>query len=133
MRKPFNLEEALAGNPVVTRGGRRLQQLAKFDAATKFPLVGTVEGEVDQCPQTWRLDGGFDNEESDFDLLMEVEEEKPHVSGYVNVWKNEDGYSVPYATFHYTLEAAQAERTVSCSGHKKRLVTTSKVTLSSNK
>lgn len=131
MRKPFNLEEALAGKPVVTRSGSRLQQLAKFDAATTFLLAGTVEGEIDEEPLTWRLNGQFmhSDAESGLDLFMEVEEEKQLPSGYVNVWKNEDGYSLPYATFHYTREAAQAERTTSCSGHKKRLVATAAVIL----
>jgi hypothetical protein len=133
MRKPFNLEEALAGKPVVTRGGYKVSQLTKFNGITKFSLVGVVE-DGDHCgpihPQTWQPNGRFSYYgESGFDLFMEVEEEKQLPSGYVNVWKNEDGYSLPYATFHYTREAAQAERTTSCSGHKKRLVATAAVIL----
>ena len=133
MRKPFNLEEALAGKPVVTRAGYKVTQLTKFNGVTKFSLVGVVEdGDHDEAPQTWQPNGKFMHNadtESGCDLFMEAEEKPPVLEAevkpptfYVNVWKYEDGYSLPYAVFHYTLEAARAERTTSCSGHKKVLL-----------
>ena len=52
--KPFDLEAALAGAPVITRDGRPVTQLHKFDATTPLCLVGVVGGEV----YSWCLEGG---------------------------------------------------------------------------
>jgi hypothetical protein len=41
--KPFNLEEALAGKPVVTRDGREVTQLHRFSGGYKYTLVGIVD------------------------------------------------------------------------------------------
>ena len=45
--KPFNLEEALK-NPdrVVTRDGRKVTQLHKFDCNSEHSLVGVVDGNI---------------------------------------------------------------------------------------
>lgn len=43
-------------------------------------------------------------------------------TGYINVWRNEDHFSPLYATVHYSLEQANAERLTSCSGKKKVLI-----------
>lgn len=47
-RKPFNLEQALAGKPVVTRDGREVQDLHYFKAAIFIPhkLVYMVQGNL---------------------------------------------------------------------------------------
>lgn len=46
--KPFNLKDALAGKPVVTRDGRKVEGLTHFPTLKKdynsLPLVGVVEG-----------------------------------------------------------------------------------------
>lgn len=67
--KPFNLQAALAGAPVVTRDGEPAEQLTLFDAPNEdFPLVGVVSGRI----RTWTRSGkrmlaDVDNE---FDLFM---------------------------------------------------------------
>jgi len=41
--KEFNLERALAGYPVITRDGRAVTQLHKFDAAdSSYQLIGVI-------------------------------------------------------------------------------------------
>lgn len=42
-RKPFNLEKALAGEPVVTRDGREVKDLHK-SAFNLYPIRGYVDG-----------------------------------------------------------------------------------------
>jgi len=69
--KPFNLEKALAGEPVVTRDGRKIIDLYHFkDVKTKFSLVVLIENNssVDHYTTkgTWTED--FENQE--LDLFM---------------------------------------------------------------
>ena len=45
--KPFNLQEALAGKPVVTRDGRKVEQLFYLDKAeNEFKLRAVVDGSI---------------------------------------------------------------------------------------
>lgn len=66
--KPFDLEAALNGAPVVTRDGREVTQLAKFHLAFGMTnLVGVVSGQL----ITFRHDGQKDTHLKDpFDLFM---------------------------------------------------------------
>ena len=43
--KPFNLERALAGDPVVTRDGRKVLELYLFNIDVDYPLCGIIDGE----------------------------------------------------------------------------------------
>lgn len=52
--KPFDLEAALRGAPVVTRNGREVTQLTRFyDVKSKNPLRGVVLGDI----YGWPMDG----------------------------------------------------------------------------
>lgn len=44
--KPFNLEKALAGAPVVTRDGRKVKQLMLFKTLDIFCLGGVMDGKL---------------------------------------------------------------------------------------
>lgn len=44
--KPFNLEAALAGEPVVTRDGQEVSQVTLFDCSGEFPLIAVVNDGV---------------------------------------------------------------------------------------
>ena len=46
--KPFDLQEALA-NPerVITRDGRKVTQLTKFDCSFQYPLIAVIDGNVE--------------------------------------------------------------------------------------
>lgn len=54
--KPFNLEAALRGEKVVTRDGREVTQLVKFNLVNHaVALWGVVDG--DPLPKSWYADG----------------------------------------------------------------------------
>ena len=63
---PFNLQRALAGDKVVTRGGREVTQLTRFDCKTSFTVVGVMDGAV----HTWKEDGRYVEQSSRYDLFM---------------------------------------------------------------
>lgn len=44
--KPFNLQEALAGKPVVTDTGQRVTDLHRFKTASDYCIYGVVETET---------------------------------------------------------------------------------------
>lgn len=67
--KPFNLERALAGDPVVTRDGRPVTQLTLFAVNQDEPLVGICEGTI----KRWYINGDYvpgSNGKSPQDLIM---------------------------------------------------------------
>ena len=81
--KEFNLEKALAGEPVITRNGELVTQITKFeDIINPYCLCGKVLGNI----ELFTIDGVFSLKfgESQFDLFM-AEEKK---SIWINVWKN---------------------------------------------
>ena len=83
--KPFNLEEALAGSPVVTLRGVEATQLHLFETDSKYPLFAVVEKELIQ----YTIKGEFQNDyESGWDLFM-AEVEKAQ---WVNIWETKNGY-----------------------------------------
>lgn len=86
--KPFNLEEALAGARVVTRDGREVSQLRKFDAEEEYCLIGVVSGKI--C--SWAISGIFweRNKTSETDLFIAVE---PQII-YANVFEGKNGLFV---------------------------------------
>ena len=83
--KPFNLEEALAGKPVVTRDGREVTEIHYFKTdKSSYPLGAVIGGNT-----TWfKLNGKQnDDPESDYDLFMKEEE----VTMYVHVFETQNG------------------------------------------
>jgi hypothetical protein len=79
--RPFNLEEALAGKPVVTRDGRKVTDIfCCKDRNIKYPVIArVVEIDLDDSIQDYTIDytidGHYwdDKEESSFDLFMAEE------------------------------------------------------------
>ena len=81
--KEFNLQKALAGEPVVTRDGKKVTQITKFDnvTITKYSICGVVEGSL----ENWSIEGKYHHTlESQFDIYM-AEESK---TIWINVWKD---------------------------------------------
>jgi hypothetical protein len=81
--KEFNLERALAGEPVVTRNGKKVTELHLFkNEALIQPLYGTIEGDEDVLQ--WTTYGIYNiKEETSWDLFM-AEQKK---SIWVNVFE----------------------------------------------
>lgn len=68
--KPFDLERALAGDPVVTREGRPVTQLVKFKDANCD--IYAVYGVVDDSVESWCVDGRYcaNSDECEYDIFM---------------------------------------------------------------
>lgn len=81
--KPFNLEEALNRAKVITRDGRFVTQLTKFNADEKETLYGVVSNEI----VSWKDDGRFSfippYNDHILDLFMYVEP----IRIWVNIFK----------------------------------------------
>ena len=85
--KPFNLEEALAGKPVITRDGKEVTQLVKFDIKDWDCLYGVIDTDV----HSWNINGKyFLNKETEYDLFMKTE----NSSIWVNVYEDYSGIIV---------------------------------------
>jgi hypothetical protein len=80
--KPFNLERALAGDPVVTRDGKTVTQLIRFKTEVKKQNI--LYGVIDGCVHNWTLDGRRESDikESPFDLFMGFVKQ----GGWLNVY-----------------------------------------------
>lgn len=85
--KPFDLEKALAGEPVVLRGGQKAAILYRIPDKYKsteghppaFPLQGLIlddKGLVKEFGACWREDGTYNHEGSLYDIVGIWEESK---------------------------------------------------------
>jgi len=83
----FNLERALAGEPVITRNGKEVTQLVYFhDVIHKDCVYGVIGNQI----KNWCIDGKFfhdDPNEFGADLFMKPKEN----AIWVNVYKNKNG------------------------------------------
>ncbi|MGX2974439.1 hypothetical protein ACWIUH_05575 [Ursidibacter arcticus] len=85
--KPFNLEKALAGEPVRLRGGEKAFVIANLrkihpNIEFEFPLSGYVEGNTSSSGKllntTWNEDGKFHTDScSNYDIIGMWEEPEP--------------------------------------------------------
>ena len=64
--KEFNLERALAGDPVVTRDGRKVTQLHRLDVQGGQPIRAVVNGAV----LSFHDDGRWTSKNCQYDLMM---------------------------------------------------------------
>lgn len=69
--KPFNLEAALAGEPVITRDGRKVTQLRTFDTTLRRNVVGVIKFDEHRLIMEWAEDGRrYAKVDQDIDLFM---------------------------------------------------------------
>lgn len=101
--KPFNLEEALNGAKVITRDGRVVTQLTKFNADEKETLYGVVNNEI----ASWKDDGRFSfvppYNDHILDLFMFVEPKRI----WVNVYRFADTICVAGKSYKSKEDALQ--------------------------
>lgn len=86
--KPFNLQEALAGKPVVTRDGRKVQDIRHLPSAKPYSVVGVVDDGISDNPSTYTRDGVFSIHELDgsaADLFMASQKRE----GWINIYSQE--------------------------------------------
>lgn len=82
--RPFDLEAAKAGAPIVTRDGRPAR-IVCFDAAGEFPVIALIRYGTDkEVPQSCMLTGSVAyKEDSADDLFMAPVKRR----GYVNLYR----------------------------------------------
>ena len=121
--KPFDLEKALAGAPVVTRIGEEVTQVVFFNASTTFPVRAVIDGTIYSYTTAGAYLSGAYNQHvrtilsggNDLDLFMAPVKKV----AYINVYRpNHDstdstdrtqGLGVVLGTkIHATKEAANA-------------------------
>jgi hypothetical protein len=79
--KPFNLQEALAGKPVVARDGRDVLQLEYFSGVIGFnPVVALLAGDYDV--KLYTKGGKYDDSESKHDLFMRSTKKQAFINIY---------------------------------------------------
>jgi hypothetical protein len=78
--KPFDLTAALAGAPVITRDGREVTQLTKFECHDIMSVAGVLDGIVN----LWSTDGKSGSEK--FDLFMASTKKTGWVARYSKVY-----------------------------------------------
>jgi len=84
--RPFNLEEAIEGKPLITRGGKKVLDFHYFKAIKgNSKIYALIEG--NNYPITFHIDGMFaQNIKTEDDLFM-YEEPKTY---YANVYRYSD-------------------------------------------
>jgi hypothetical protein len=88
----FDLEKVIHGAKVLTRDGREVLQLTKFEGVKDYPLVGILDNQL----QTWTMQGIYNADhagECRTDLFLAVEPQRI----WVNVYH--DNYGEIYAQF----------------------------------
>jgi hypothetical protein len=95
----FDLEKFIHGAKVVTRDGREVLELTKFENLGELPLVGVVDGDL----ETWSIKGKYSRDiASNMDLCIVGEVQ----SIYANVMKSASGDLFVSSKSFSTLEAA---------------------------
>lgn len=105
--KPFNLERAKAGDPVVTRGGQPARIIC-FDRKGDCPIIALVEDKNMDCEniRAYTLNGGYhqDTSKNDLDLLMSP---KKHTR-WVNIYECDETNRMFYKTEEEALSSANS-------------------------
>lgn len=79
--KPFNIEEAKAGKPVINGAGEDVRIIC-YDAKGKYPVIALIESEEDCFISWYNIDGAYYPHISLRDLYM-----KPQIKkGWVASW-----------------------------------------------
>lgn len=86
--KPFDIERAKAGDPVVTRDGRKVRILCYDKKDDSYPIVALIENEAeDEFTESFTLEGKYwdkKTEEESEDLFMAPIKK----TMYVNLYKH---------------------------------------------
>jgi len=98
--KPFDLEAAKAGAPVITRDGRPARIIC-FDREGNYPVVALIKiNGNDESIHTYTSDGiNHKFHETYSDLLMDTVKKK----AWVNIYKTVSGDTIHYTHFEKYL------------------------------
>lgn len=107
--KPFDLERALAGDPVVTRDGRKVRIMPLLLKDKHYPVVGYMDFGYREVLDRFTLEGRTGmHEDSALDLFMAAVKHE----GWVNIYPSEDCPYTPWCTSRliYDSEESAKER-----------------------
>lgn len=102
--KPFDLEKALAGAPVVTRNGRPVQEIYHLTTCDgRYPVIGVIDGAV----WTFTKEGVHSvfTGSNALDLFMATTKRE----GWVNVYPSNAGWLAPLEGRVFPTRAAALE------------------------
>lgn len=106
--KPFNLNDALAGHPVITRSGVPVKQLKFFDGVSdEFCLYGVIENRVQNFTKTGKYMNCNENHLNDL-FMQSVKVEK-----YINLYKTSE-LQTGLSLFDTEQEAIKFGKTLQC-------------------
>lgn len=108
--KPFNLEQALAGAPVVTRNGCPIVELKYLQTTSNLAVVRKEDDE--KLISYFVPCSGKHSNTIDYatDLFMAPTKKE----GWINIYNYSTGYPVTGRTIHATEEAAIAQKGLDC-------------------
>jgi len=115
--KPFSKFEAISGKPVVTRDGRKVGQLKKFEVTGPLQVVGVVEGKAETT--AWTDDGKYypNHTNCHLDLFMAPTMHEGWVAFGPEAIQSADGL-VAFATHAWPTEAGAIESYKSANNHE---------------
>lgn len=96
--KQFDLEKAIAGEPVVTRNGAPVRIICTDKEGDEFPIVALLKGDNCDMITTYTKDGHCLSDRETADDLFMAPKKK---DGWVNICITEDGYAEVYDTTIY--------------------------------
>lgn len=109
--KPFNLEEAIAGKPVITRNGSKVQELVFFNyKELSEPILAKIAGRS-VVLHFYRDGSYFKDDEHENDLFMADPERWINIYWDENTKKSRDGGSM------YDTEEEAKKNANSCGGY----------------
>jgi hypothetical protein len=94
----FDLEKALNGAKVVTRDGREVLELTKFENIKDYPLVGVLDNQI----YAWTIKGYYVDScnELDADLFIEGKVQ----SVWVNIYRKDGDEGIFIGNRRYTSQ-----------------------------
>lgn len=107
--RPFNLEEALAGKPVVTKDGTKVEEIVAFRSSSisQYPVMAVINGGI----ETYTREGYYHNDRREHpkDLCMAPETQE----AWVNIFRGALTGKARCGNYHYETEqeAKDAGRT----------------------
>lgn len=89
--KRFNLEEAIAGKPVVTRNGHPVRILCVDRRGMEFPIIALMDTGTQEIVMAYTKEGCrvYNNSISENDLVMASEKKE----GWVNLYITENSFA----------------------------------------
>lgn len=103
--KPFNLQEALAGKPVVTRDGRDATHFVHYPEAVKHKVTAIVNGRIETY---WATTGSWNYHDDGPSGLHDLFMATTKKTGWINIYKGFNGQpTTSGCVLHETKELAE--------------------------